>query len=204
MNKIPVCYTIGPIDAKADKCKSEFDYCESQLLAIGHKVINPVKNEPTKTGMNVSESVRHLQNLWRTGNIEEFLKMMKSIWKADLKAVKEADYLVLHFEEDDSGVGTILEMTMASIPALLGMIHSEASEGERVGLTIAKVSLEQAGFFKKPIYWVCKGATTPINSTLKMLVYISGGQVFKTYKELTEYLTKIYGVMTTKSEEEKK
>ena len=200
MSKVPVCYTIGPIDS-AKNPELAFSYVEKQVTSIGHKVINPVKNESQKTGLEVKESLDHLHNLWRTGRVEEFVDIMKKIWKADLKAVHEADYLVLHFEEGDTGGGTFLEMTMASMQALLGLLASVAEPEDKAFIKASKVVLKEAGIVRKPVYWVCQGASSDINTTLKFLVYISGGAIFKTYKELVEYLVEHYGKFKVIEEE---
>jgi hypothetical protein len=200
MNRVPTCYTIGPIDSAADP-KAAFAYVEKQILELGHMVINPVKNEPEKTGLEVDESLKHLKNLWRTGRIEDFIDAMKKIWTADLKAVHQADYLVLHFEAGDSGGGTFLEMTMASIQALLSILSSVSEDRDKAFIKSAKLCLNEAGLVKKPVYWVCQGATSDINTTLKFLVYISGGQVFDTYKALTEHLAEKYGKFKKETKE---
>jgi hypothetical protein len=202
-NKIPTVYCIGPIDSSKDP-RAAFDYVEKQLKELGHIVINPVKNEPGKTGMEVEDSLKHLRNLWRTGRTEEFVEVMKKIWIADLKAVHLADYLVLHFEEGDSGGGTFLEMTVASMQALLSLLASVSEPQEKAYIKSAKMCMNEAGLVKKPIYWVCQGATSDINTTLKFLVFISGGQVFSTYKELTEFLKKNYGKFEVETKEETK
>jgi len=193
---LPVYYQIGAIDASEDGGATAFSYCEKQLEVLGYRGINPVKNEPDKTGRTTIDQLKHLQGLWKTHNNEEFIKEMEKIWIADLNAVKSADFIVLHYEKTDKVIGTVLEMTMAQLVSLLGHIPEGdyCSETDKVHLQSASYHLKKAGLGAKPIYWVCReGGTTGINSTLKYIILMSGGQVFETYKSLVEFLTKQYG-----------
>lgn len=204
----PTVYLIGPIDSAKDP-RSAFDYVDKHISSLGHITINPVKNEKTKTGLEVEDSLDYIRKCWKTGRSEEFLDIMRKIWIADLKAVHKADYLVLHFEEENSGGGTFLEMTIASLYSLLSLIIQdvETDPGKKAYLRTAKYALQEGGLPKKPIYWVCTGPSTSINTTLKFLVYLSGGQMFSTYKELIEFLEEKYGrfpIIESKEREEKK
>ena len=192
----PIYYQIGSIDDSPDGGKSAFEYCENQLKVLGYNGINPVKNEPDKTGRTTEEQLKHLQSLWRSHSNEEFIKEMEKIWIADLNAVKQADFIVLHYEKTDKVIGTVLEMTMAQLVSLLGHIPEGdyCSEADKVHLQSASYHLKKAGLSPKPIYWVCReGGTTGINSTLKYIILMSGGLVFETYKALVEHLQKTYG-----------
>ena len=204
---IPTYYQIGSIDDSPDGGKGAFDYCETQLSGLGYNGINPVKNEPDKTGRTTVEQLKYLQGLWRSHSNEEFIKEMEKIWIADLNAVKKADFIVLHYEKTDKVIGTVLEMTMAQLVSLLGHIPDGeyCSVEDKVHLQSASYHLKKAGLQAKPIYWVCReGGTTGINSTLKYIILLSGGQIFETYKSLTEFLDKTYGKFKVEVKDEKK
>jgi len=192
MGRKYIGYLIGSIDHAKDPTKA-FDAAERAVLEAGHDVINPVKEEPTKTGMAVKESVEVLRNLWKAGKKEEYFTHLENIWERDLEAVAQADYLVLHFEADDAGVGTHLESTIARLPYLLGLRAKTCDDKKKPWVEVAKTALKQLGFWDKPIYWVCQGPVTDINTTLKWLSW-SDIKYFDTYKSLTEFLKKEYKV----------
>jgi hypothetical protein len=187
-----VAYGIGSICHAKDR-EHEFDASEKAVLEAGGTFLNPVKEEPIKTGMSCSDTEERLKTLWRTEQFEEYRKLMNSIWIKDLDNVRKADCLILHFEHNDSSVGAPLEMTMASLPYLLKLAKESCSEQEKTWLEVARVALKTVGFFHKPIYWVCTGAISDVNTTLKWLV-LSGSdvRVFKTYASLTDFLKETY------------
>jgi len=185
-------YLIGSICGAKDR-EHGFDSSEKAVVEAGHVALNPVREETQKTGMSCSDTEEKLSSLWRTEQFEEYRKLMNSIWIKDLENVRKADYLVLHFEQNDSSVGAPLEMTIASLAYLLKLAKETCNDQEKAWLDVAKTALKSVGFFHKPIYWVCTGPISDINSTLKWLV-LSGTdvRVFKTYKELTEFLKENY------------
>jgi hypothetical protein len=187
-----VAYGIGSICHAKDR-EHSFDASEKAVVDAGHIFLNPVKKEPIITGMSCTDTEERLATLWRTEKFDEYRKLMNAIWAKDLDNVRRADYLVLHFEHDDSSVGAPLEMTIASLPFILKIAKEGCDEQGKAWIEIARVALKTVGFFHKPIYWVCTGAISDINTTLKWLV-LSGSdvRVFKTYASLTDFLKETY------------
>jgi hypothetical protein len=187
-----IAYLIGSICHAKDR-EHGFDASEKAVIEAGHIALNPVKEESMKTGMSCTDTEEKLRTLWRTEQFDEYRKLMNSIWVKDLDNVRKADYLVLHFEQDDSSVGAPLEMTIASLPYLLKLIKESCDETEKAWVDVAKSALKNAGFFHKPIYWVCTGPISEVNTTLKWLVLTgSDVRVFKTYNALTSHLKETY------------
>lgn len=190
--KVYTAYLIGSIHHAKDRTKA-FDAAEKAVVEAGHIALNPVKEEPIKTGMSCDDTENELGRLWREQKLEEYRILMDKIWEKDLENIRLADYLVLHFEIDDNSVGAPLEMTIASLSYLNKLMRSTCSESASTWLKMGKYCYEQAGYTHKPIYWVCQGPISDINTTLKWLVSTgSEVRVFKTYKELTEFLQKEY------------
>jgi hypothetical protein len=192
-SKQPIGYLIGSI-CHAKNREHAFDASERAVLEAGHLPLNPVKEEPTKTGMTCTQTEEKLRTLWHNGQLVEHRKIMDKIWQKDLDNVRRADYLVLHFEQEDTSIGAPVEMTFASIAYLLDLLKEVITPNESAWLEVARSALKRIGFFHKPIYWVCQGAHTDANSTLQYLVGTESPiKVFKTYKELTEHLIQEYG-----------
>ena len=190
--KTYIAYLIGSICHAKDR-EHAFDASEKAVVDAGHLALNPVKEEPSKTGMSCSDTEEKLSTYWRTEQFGEYRKLMNAIWTKDLDNVRRADYLVLHFEHTDSSVGAPLEMAMASLPYLIKLAKDSCNEAGKAWADVTSKALKTMGFFHKPIYWVCTGPISDINSTLKWLV-LSGSdvRVFKTYASLTEYLKENY------------
>jgi len=190
--KLYTGYLIGSICHAADR-EHAFDASERAVIEAGHEALNPVKEETTKTGMSCTETEAKLRVLWREQSFKEYRDLMDEIWIKDLDNIRKADYLVLHFEHNDNSVGAPLEMTVASLIYLLRLAQKSCEATEKTWLSSAKYALDKAGFTHKPIYWVCTGPISEINTTLKWLVLTgSDVRVFKTYKELTEFLKETY------------
>jgi hypothetical protein len=187
-----VGYCIGSIHGCKDHTKA-FDPSEKAIVDAGHIALNPIKEEKEKTGMECADTESALATLWSTGEFDEYRKLMKKVYARDLDNVRKADYLVLHFEEDDKTIGAAVEMTFASMVYLANLVKESCTEEEKAWITIGNVAYAKAGFKHKPIYWVCTGPMSSINSTLKFLV-LSGSdvRVFKTYLSLTEFLKQEY------------
>jgi len=200
ITKVPIAYLIGSICHAKDR-EHAFDASEKAVTDIGHIALNPVKEEPTKTGMSCTETEERLHTLWRTEQFDEYRKLMNNIWIKDLDNVRRADYLVLHFEQTDHSVGAPLEMTMASLLYMLKLAKESCNEQECAWAEVARSALKNMGFTHKPIYWVCQGPISEVNTTLKWMV-LSGSdvRVFKTYKDLSEYLVKQYGKFPVKED----
>ena len=185
-------YLIGSICHSKER-EHAFDASERAVTEAGHLALNPVKEEPEKTGMSCSDTESKLSSLWSTGQFAEYKKLMDAIWVKDLENIRRADYLVLHFEHNDSSVGAPLEMTIASLSYINKLMQTSCGEEEAAMLKVGKYCYEHAGYRLKPIYWVCQGPISDINTTLKWLVLIgSDVRVFKTYKDLTEFLRETY------------
>ena len=185
-------YLIGSICHAKDR-EHAFDASERAVIEAGHEALNPVKEEPYETGMSCTDSESKLNQLWREQKFTDYRALMDAIWMKDLDNVRKADYLVLHFEQGDASVGAPLEMTMASLIYLLRLAQKSCESTEKTWLSAAKHALDKAGFSHKPIYWICQGPISDTNSTLRWLV-LSGSdvKVFKTYKELSEFLKRTY------------
>jgi hypothetical protein len=183
-------YLIGSIDHAKDPATA-FDAAERAVVEAGHACINPIKEEPGKTGMDVKTSVETLRNLWKANKKEEYFKHLESIWERDLEAVSQADYIVLHFENDDAGVGTHLEATFSRLPYLLKLRARTLDDKKKAYIDMAIHCLKMVGYWDKPIYWVCQGSIMEINTTLKWLAW-SDIKYFDTYKSLTEFLKENY------------
>ena len=211
MTTRPTAYLIGSIRHAKDPVKA-FDAAQRAVEAVGHIALNPIKEEADKTGLELKASLEKLDYLWKMNKLDEFKQLFECIYERDLDNVRRADYLVLHFEEDDRTIGTTIEMTLASICYLLKVVQKVVPEKEKAYLDSASYNLKQAGFKQKPIYWVCQGNVMPVNDTLKWLVASSSDvKVFNTYISLTEYLEKTYGTFPQviknddiKKQEEKK
>ena len=190
--KQPIGYLIGSIHGCKDRSKA-FDASEKAVVEAGHTALNPVKEEPTKTGMSCDDTEAKLSILWSKGEFDEYRKLMEAIWEKDLDNVRRADYLVLHFEVEDTSVGAPVEMAMASLPYLLKLAKRGCEDRQKGSLDIATYALEKVGYFHKPIYWVCQGPISEVNSTLKWLILTgSDVRVFKTYQSLTDHLKETY------------
>jgi len=202
----PIGYLIGSIRHAKDPIKA-FDAAQRAVEEVGHTALNPVKEEADKTGMALKESLEKLDYLWKQNKLDEFKQLFECIYERDLDNVRKADYLVLHFEEDDTTIGTTIEMTLASICYLLKVVQKVVPDKEKSYGDTAIYSLKQMGYKPKPIYWVCQGSVMPINDTLKWLVLASSEiKFFKTYKDLSEHLGKTYGTFPQiiKNEDAKK
>lgn len=192
MRKQYVAYLIGSIHHSKDRSKA-FDASEKAVIEAGHIALNPVKEEPEKTGMSCDDVETTLAKLWSAGQFKEYRELMDKIWIKDLENIRKADYLVLHFEETDKSVGAPLEMTMATMPYLNRLARKTCNDEQKTWLKAGNYCYEQAGYVHKPIYWVCQGPISSINTTLKWLVLSKSDiRVFKTYKELSEHLKETY------------
>jgi len=142
--KTYIAYLIGSICHAKDR-EHAFDASEKAVVDAGHLALNPVKEEPSKTGMSCSDTEEKLSTYWRTEQFGEYRKLMNAIWTKDLDNVRRADYLVLHFEHTDSSVGAPLEMAMASLPYLIKLAKDSCNEAGKAWAVHADLTAVYVG-----------------------------------------------------------